>query len=97
VRLNWAFVWLLVGLLIAFLEGIAVGRPAPGDTLSETLRGDVRFDMLGRFVFLGLWSWLTWHWALRPKGYGKGWADVMALCIGLAWASYETWKRPGGI
>jgi hypothetical protein len=97
-RIGWPLTWTLVGLLIVLLEGIALGRPTPGDTLSEAVRNFVRFDALGRCVFLPLWCWLTWHWVLRPERFTEfGWGDVSALGIGIVWAVVELWKAPGGI
>jgi hypothetical protein len=97
--IGWGLIWTLVALLIVLLEGIALGRPATaGDTLSDAVRGAVRFDPVGRFVFLPLWCWLTWHWVLRPRAIaGESWRDALAIAVGLAWAAIEAWLYPGGL
>jgi hypothetical protein len=97
-RIGWPLIWTLIGLLIVLCEGIAVGQARPGDTLSETIRNFVRFDAIGRLIFLPLWCWLTWHWVLRPQpDTTASWRDVVALVLGLAWALVELWKYPKGL
>lgn len=83
---NWPLVWALWATLGAFLEGIALGEPQLGDTMSEVVR-NVVYDPLGRFVMLPLWAWLTYHWMLKPPGESLfDWRDVVALAMGLGFA-----------
>jgi hypothetical protein len=87
---TWPMIWMLVFMALLILEGVAIGRAESGDTLSEIVRNDVRFDLVGRFIFLPIWTWLTWHWVLRPQGdISVGWRDLVALLIGLVWAYVE--------
>lgn len=84
------FIWVLLALLVVFFEGVALGRPARGDSLSEMV-WLVRDNPIGRFVFLPLWCWLTYHLVLKtPKSGALGWEDMTAIAAGLAWAFLET-------
>jgi hypothetical protein len=92
-QIRWGLLWSLVGMLILLLEGVAVGSKAPGDTLSESMRDVVRFDLVGRFVLVPAWSWLTWHWIMRPQSMlGISWRDFVAVGIGVAYAAWETFR-----
>lgn len=92
-KINIPLVWVLLLTAIVLLEGIALGRPADGDTLSEVLK-IARWDGVGRFVLLPLWTWLSWHWMLRPESsVGLHWADAVAVAVGLVWALAETLQR----
>jgi hypothetical protein len=87
---SWPFVWSLVALLIVFLEGVALGRPERGDSLSEAI-WLIRYDPVGRFVLLPLWCWLTCHFVLKRAGakpFGTG--DVIGIAVGIAWAVLES-------
>lgn len=69
----WAALWLLWGAAFVVLEGIALRRNAPGDTLSEQLRAWFHTDAhKGRVVWLvsfGVFSaWLAIHIA-TPAGW----------------------------
>jgi hypothetical protein len=78
--------WLLLGAAAVALELVAIGRRAPGDTLSE-------------HVWRWLWSWpgalvyVLAGWAFLyhfPRGFGRRldhW-DALAACVGLIyWAA----------
>lgn len=90
---NWPLVWTLVFMLVVLLEGIALGEPQAGDSLSEAV-ALLRWDAVGRWVMIPLWVWLTWHWMLRPRGMALfTWRDVVALAIGTLLAALEAWRR----
>lgn len=83
--------WVLWAVVGVFLEGYALGRG--GTPLSQAV-WDLRFDPVGRFAFLPLWSWLTYRLVLRPRALHEAtWRDGLALAIGLAWALAETLRR----
>lgn len=85
---NWPLIWTLLAFAFVLLEGVALGEPQAGDTLSETIRTYLRFSPIGRFVFLPVWCWLTWHLAIRPESISSfTWRDAIFLIIGLVWAS----------
>lgn len=86
---NWPLVWTLWLVLGALLEGIALGEPQNGDTLSEVVRA-VRYDPIGRFVVLPLWVWLTYHWVIKRSGTKLfTWHDAVAIAVGLTIALLE--------
>lgn len=90
---GWPTIWFLVCVVVVLLEGVALGRPEAGDTLSEIVR-TFRFDGAGRVVLLPLWSWLTWHWIMRPASMPMfSWRDGVAITVGLAWALLESRSR----
>ena len=82
-------IWVLLALLVVFFEGVALGRPARGDSLSEMV-WLVRDNAVGRFVALPLWCWLTYHFVLKtPRSSALGWEDTLAITLGLLWAYLE--------
>jgi hypothetical protein len=85
--LGWPLIWSLFALALVFLEGVALGRPEAGDSLSEII-WRVRDDSLGRFVFIPLWIWLSAHFLLKPGRNGRilDWVDALALVVGFGWA-----------
>lgn len=79
-----------MAIAVLVLELLAIANPAPGDTLSETVRRYVRFTALGRVTMLPLCCWLAWHWLLRPRSDNSlSWKDLVAVGIGLGWAALE--------
>jgi hypothetical protein len=93
-RLGWPLIWMLLFMLLILAEGIAIGQKQPGVTLSEVIRHYVRFDPVGRPIFLTLWCWLTYHWILRPSwNVTIGWRDLIALGLGIAWSVWEAYRR----
>lgn len=54
------------------------------DTLSDFLWDSVRFTPW-KFAFFPFWSWLTWHWWLRPEKT-LDYRDGIAIFIGILWA-----------
>jgi hypothetical protein len=91
VNQRWRLIWALAVMLWIFLEGMGLGSSTPGETLSDVVRGDVRFDPIGRFPLLVIWCWLSWHWIIAPRAYSPSptWRDVVAASVGLAWAITE--------
>lgn len=83
--------WLLLFVLIALLEGLALrGKGVP---LTDALRA-IRFDPIGRFVLIPFFCWMMWHIVLRPeKLEAFTWRDGVAILFGVAWALFETVKR----
>jgi hypothetical protein len=92
-RVSFPLLWALVGLLIVALECYTLGLGKSAATLSATMRM-IRFDPVGRWILLPLWSWLTMHWIVNPRWLGvtPGWRDAVGLSIGLAIALWETLK-----
>ena len=88
---RWGFYWALVGMLMLGLEGYTLGLHETAATLSANMRA-VRFDPIGRFILLPLWCWLTVHWILAPKWLGArpDWRSLVAIGVGLAWATWES-------
>lgn len=82
--------WVALALTAAFLEGLALGRPHRGDTISEVV-WIIRDDAWGRFLVLPLWCWLTVHLLLKTtKSKPFGWDDMAGLAVGVAWAVWES-------
>lgn len=53
----------------------------------------VRFSLVGRFVILMTWCWLTEHFVLAPRWLGvepNNWRTAVALGVGFGWALCET-------
>lgn len=89
-RLSYPALWALLLAAVCLLEGYTLGRPGRGDTLSESV-WLVRDNAIGRWLFLPLWCWLTYHFVLKTQKSGAlGWEDVTAVAAGLAWAFLET-------
>jgi len=90
---SWRMLWFLLALIAMLVEGIALGRPERGDSLSEAVRF-IRFDAVGRYVLIPLWVWLSWHWIVRPDGAATfSWRDLVAIALGIAAAIAETSLR----
>ena len=90
---SWNVLWMLLAFVGVLFEGIALGRPELGDTLTESVRL-LRFDPVGRFVVLPLWVWLTWHWILRPSDVAQfTWRDLAVLALGTAIALLDSLRR----
>jgi hypothetical protein len=90
---TFVLLWALIGLALLLLEGYALGRNEPGLTLSALMRL-IRFNTVGRFILLPLWTWLTMHWIMAPQWLGTkpDWRSLVSIAIGLAWAAWETWR-----
>ncbi len=91
--IHWPFAWALLFFAIVAVECFALGTGHAEYTLSYTVRL-VRFDPIGRFVVLILWSWLTVHFVIAPKWVGTHpeWRNLLAVAIGLSIAIWETVK-----
>lgn len=93
---SWSVLWMLVFMGVALIEGIALGTGHSEYTLSYSVRA-LRFDPVGRFVFLPLWWWLTVHFVLAPKWIGvrPEWRGYLGLSLGVVHAVAETvgWLR----
>jgi hypothetical protein len=87
---SWKVLWAILALLAVFLEGVALGRPETGDTLTETVRV-LRYDPVARYPLVVLWVWLTWHFMIRPQSTTSfSWRDLVAVAIGVLVAIAET-------
>lgn len=68
-RLVSAYTWGWIAWLLAFavLEGAALARRKPGDTLSEhvwawfCIKGGGRFALARRVTLAAFLGWLAWH------------------------------------
>ena len=70
--------------LVLLVEAYTLATSARGDTLSEAVRAAL-LHPVGRFLFVPLWCWLTWHWFLAPA-VTPTWRDLIVVAIGFALA-----------
>lgn len=85
--------WLVLLVTVVLFEGLMIGSGGP--SISFEWRR-IRYDVVGRFVALVLWCWLTWHLMLRPQAMAipvLTWRDAVAVAIGLTWAIAEARLR----
>lgn len=64
---KWSYTagWLLIGLLFAALEALALIDPDSGDTLSEHVWGLLDFHPLLWFLGAGFLLWLSRHFLFK--------------------------------
>lgn len=83
--------WILILSTVLLLEGIAIGRPALGDTISENV-WMIRSVWLGRAVVGAVLAWIFWHIVIdRDPRYG--WGDALAIVIGIVTALMSGARR----
>jgi hypothetical protein len=88
-NIHWPLLWAFLFFILVVVEGIALGSGHSEYTLSYTVRL-VRFDPIGRFIFLPLWCWLTVHFLIAPKWVGTrfDWRNLVGLLLGLMLAIF---------
>lgn len=75
-------VYVLCTITLIFFEGVAIGNPKRGDTISENV-WLARGTLLGVFVLAPLWFWMTGHFWNPNEPDGAVWNDVAYLLVGL--------------
>jgi hypothetical protein len=91
--MRYPLLWSILFMIMLLVEGIALGSPTKGDTLSEQVWFYIRDDSIGRFVILMVWTWLTYHWFLMAPNaprHDLSWRDAVAAGVGFVWALLET-------
>ncbi len=83
------WILLLAGLLL--FEGITVGRPTSGDTLSENVF-ILRSVLVGRIVVGAVLFWLAYHWVISKSPGFKVW-DGVAAVVGIIVAIVSGGRR----
>lgn len=81
------FVLLMLGMGLVAYEFWAVGRPAPGDTISEHI-WQIRASLLGRMFIGALMFWLPYHFVIDQYS-GQGWPDAAAILLGVGMAVWR--------
>lgn len=86
--ISWKFLWGMIAAVIIFVEGVSLGRPEQGDSLTEVVRL-ARFDAVGRYVLVPLFLWLVWHWLLRPQAVPMfTWRDLLVIMVAILYVVF---------
>ena len=92
---NTAFltVYALCTVALVFFEGLAIGRPSKGDTISENV-WNARGTLLV-FVLAPLWFWMTWHFWAPWEPDGRALNDAAAILCGgvVGYVNYRYVRR----
>ena len=86
--------WLVIGLSFIAWECYWLGKGIPEATFSYQIF-TIRFNPIGRFVILPVGCWLVLHLMMAPHWLvvSPDWRSLVALSVGIAWASWETWSK----